>query len=188
SRRTALESMNPITPSRKKRVSKGLEAPPTAQDKALSKEIQAQLKRLNKRIDVDFKAITEKIKDKKWYTPYSGAANLEQLAAKLKFKKQYPYYRLWSAKIHALDTDFLLGGSKEGHPIFRGIRDPRKIQDCAVLCSSMLLHCMFTMQQGYCPKIGKEFASWYGNNVKAKKDRLVNLELVISTTAPIMNP
>lgn len=187
-RRKVFESMDPITSSRKKRVAKGIEGPPTLEEKRSSQEIKDQLARLTKKIDVDHKGISDKIKDKNWYTPYGGGANIEQLAANLRFKEQYPFYRQWSARIHAADTDFLMGSSEEGHPVLRGIRDPSKLRDYASLTSSMLLNCIITMVQGYCPKIEKEIRSWYENNARAGHVRLKDMEIVVTTTAPIKKP
>ena len=182
-RRTALEKADPVTKSRKKKARKGVAPTPTLDEKKRSKAFNAELKRLNRRIDVDYKALAQKIKNKKWYAPFGGGASLEQLAANLQFRKGYTLYRMWSTRIHSTDTDFLLGSSEKGHPIFRGIRDPSKLKDYGSLTSTMLLNSIRTMAEGYCPKV--DIGSWYVNRVRSLQIGLLQIEIVVSTDAPL---
>ena len=181
--RTFLEKADPVTKSRKKKVRKRLAPTPTLDERKMSKAIKAELKRLNQRIDVDYKTLAQKIKDKKWYAPFGGGTSLEQLAANLQFKKEYTLYRMWSARIHATDTDFLLGGSEKGRPIFRGIRDPSKLKDYGSVTSAMLMNSIRTMAEGYCPKV--DIRSWYVNKVRSRHLGLNQIEIVVSTDAPL---
>ena len=105
------------------------------------------------------------------------------LSRNLQFRKEYTLYRMWSTRIHSTDTDFLLGISEKGHPIFRGIRDPSKLKDYGSLTSTMLLNSIRTMAEGYCPKV--DIRSWYVNRVRSLQIGLLQIEIVVSTDAPL---
>ncbi len=113
-----------------------------------------------------------------WYSLFKGPHNLRELARHVRQDQIYDsLYPSWSRMSHVQDASHLTLPLEDGSSVLGPIRNPMHIVHTATFALSILLETSLSMLNEYRADEISSFSSWYKNEMQAKHEALVKMEI-----------